>query len=119
MGQFVPLQLAEKFDLVPQELAAGAVRNSLQAFPHPVTQPWVEYLARDLRSFKLADLNSARLRNADIRISGTPVATALGNFLDFQSIASLAGMAFQPDANCPTGLEMGCTAVARIRQGAG
>ena len=105
MGQFVPLQLVDKFDLVPEGLAEAAVRSSLQAFPQPVPRPWVEYLARDLRSFNLAALNANRLMNSSVRISQTPVAMAMGNFLDFQSVTSVTGMAFQPDQKCPRDLD--------------
>ncbi|MGW8304713.1 MAG: hypothetical protein ACWGIK_02680 [Achromobacter pulmonis] len=105
MVQFVPFVLAQKFDLVPIEVAATAVKDSLQQFPQQVPEPWLRYLARDLRSFKLARLNAERLMSSSIRSNGTPSGIALANFFDFQSVASLAGMAFEPDPDRPQDLE--------------
>lgn len=105
MGQFVPMELFQKFDLIPPDLAASEIRRTLHAFPEEVPQAWAEYLGRDMRTFKLADLNTRRIETATIRAAGTPLAIALANFLDFELVVGLAGMAFSADAKCPAGLE--------------
>lgn len=105
MGRFVPMQLVQKFDLIPQDLAVSAVRRTLHAFPEAVPQAWAEYLSRDLRTFKLANLNARQIETATIRAAATPMATVLANFLDFELVVGLAGMAFQSDPRRPAGLE--------------
>ena len=94
MGRFVPLQLVQKFDLIPKELATDAIRRSLHAFPGELPQEWADYLARDMRTFKLAELNARWMETATIRKGATHTASALANFLDFQSVVGPAGMAF-------------------------
>jgi len=105
MVQFVPMQLAQKFDLIPQDLAVNAVRRTLHAFPETVPQAWAEYLSRDLRTFKLANLNARQIETDTIRAAANPMAIVLANFLDFELAVGLAGMAFQLDPECPAGLE--------------